>query len=110
MPLYMYELAYTAEALAAQIKNPQDRIETAAKPILEKAGGKLIGGGYSFGDYDLVVIYEAPDDQSAAAVALVAGAGGAVKSAKTTKLLSGQQWVEALKKAQGVGAQYQPPR
>lgn len=110
MPLYMYELAYTAEALAAQIKNPQDRIETAAKPILAKAGGKLIGGGYSFGDYDVVVIYEAPDDQSAAAVAMVVGAAGAVKSAKTTKLLSGQQWVEALKKAQEVGAQYQPPR
>lgn len=110
MPLYMYQLAYTAESLAAQIKNPQDRLEAVAKPLLERAGGKLIGGGYSFGDYDIVVIYEAPDDQSAAAVALAVGAGGAVKSAKTTKLLSGQQWVEALKKAQGVGAQYQPPR
>jgi len=25
MPLYLYQLAYTAESLAAQIKEPQDR-------------------------------------------------------------------------------------
>ena len=29
MPQYLYQLSYTAESLAAQIQNPQDRIETA---------------------------------------------------------------------------------
>ena len=27
MPQYLYQVAYTAESLAAQIKNPQDRLE-----------------------------------------------------------------------------------
>ena len=31
MALYMYQAAYTAESVAAQIKEPQDRIE-AVKP------------------------------------------------------------------------------
>ena len=33
MALYMYQAAYTAESVAAQIKEPQDRIE-AVKPAL----------------------------------------------------------------------------
>ena len=110
MGLYLYELAYTAESLAAQIKNPQDRIEVAAKPVAQAVGGRIVTGGYSFGEYDIVVIYEAPDDASAAAVALAVAAGGAVKAARTTKLLDGQQWVEALRKAQAVTGVYHPAR
>jgi hypothetical protein len=36
MALYMYEVAYTPESLAAQIKEPHDRIE-AVRPGLEAA-------------------------------------------------------------------------
>jgi len=59
-------------------------------------------GGYSFGDYDVVAIYEAPGDTAAAAITLAFGAGGAVKTAKTTKQLSGQEWVESLRQAQSI--------
>lgn len=110
MALYLYQLAYTAESLAAQIKNPADRIESVGKPLVEKAGGKILAAGYSFGEYDVAVVYEAPDDPSAAAVALAVAAGGAVRAAKTTKLMSGAEFVQALQKAQAVAAQYQPAR
>jgi len=110
MPLYLYQLAYTDQSLEAQIKNPQDRLEAAARPSIEAAGGKLVAGGYSFGEYDIMILYEAPDDVSAAAVALAVAAGGAVKAAKTTKLLSGAEWVEALGKASTVRASYRPAR
>ena len=110
MPLYLYELSYTAESMAAQIKNPQDRMETAALPLVEAVGGKLLGGGFSFGDRDVVILFEAPDDESAAAVSAAVAAGGAIRSARTTKLLSGSQWVAALSKASGVAARYKPPR
>jgi uncharacterized protein with GYD domain len=110
MPLYIYQAAYTAESLAAQLKQPQDRLQVAARPVIEAVGGKLLAGGFSFGEYDVNVVYEAPDDVSAAAVALAVAAGGALKSAKTTKLLSGAEWVEALRKAASVGAAYRPAR
>jgi hypothetical protein len=45
-----------------------------------------------------------------AAVALAIAAGGAVKAAKTTSLLSGPQWVATLKKAPAVSAKYQPAK
>ena len=109
MPLYRYEAAYTSDSLGAQIKEPKERLEV-VKPVLEAAGGKLVVGGYCFGEYDVVAIFEAPGDTSAAAVALACGAGGAVKSARTTKLLNGQEWIESLQKAQGLGPQYRPAR
>jgi uncharacterized protein with GYD domain len=107
MPVYLYQVAYTAESLAAQIKDPQDRIEV-VRPMLEAAGGKLLASGYPFGEYDGLLVFEAPDDTTAASIALVVGAGGAVKAAKTTRLLTGQEWIESLQKAQGL--QYRPAR
>ncbi len=108
MALYLYQLSYTAESLAAQIKDPQDRLEMAATPLIKKAGGKLIAGGFSFGEYDVSLIIQAPDDETAAAVALAVGAGGAIRSSKTTKLLSGEQWVASLKKAKRLAKAYTP--
>ena len=100
MTLYMYQASYTAESMAAQIKDPQDRIE-AVRPSLDALGAKILAGGYPFGDYDVLVIYEAADDTVAASVAMAVAAGGAVSSAKTTRMLTGAEWVESLRKAQG---------
>jgi uncharacterized protein with GYD domain len=107
MALYMYQASYTTESIAAQIKEPQDRIET-VRPALEAMGVKFLAGGYPFGEHDVLVVMEAPDDTTMASVALAIAAGGTVKSAKTTRLLSGQEWIESLRKAQG--SQYQPAR
>jgi GYD domain len=52
-------------------------------------GAKIIAGGYSYGEYDVSTIVEAPDDVTMAAVALAIAAGGAVKAAKTTPWLTG---------------------
>ncbi len=108
MPQYLYQISYTAESLAAQIQNPQDRIETAGRPVVEAVGGKLLGGGFSFGEYDVTILIEAPDDETAAAVSVAVAAGGAIRSSKTTKLLSGEQWVAALGKASEVARAYKP--
>jgi uncharacterized protein with GYD domain len=107
MAQYMYELAYTPESVAAQIKEPQDRIE-AVKPMLEAMGVKIVAGGYPLGEYDVLIIVEADNDATAASVGLAVTAGGAVKSSRTTRLLSGQERIEALRKAQG--SQYRPAR
>jgi uncharacterized protein with GYD domain len=110
MPQYLYQLAYTPESLAAQIKNPQDRLELVGKQLVDAVGAHIVGGGYSFGEYDISIIVDAADDVTMAAVALAIAAGGAVKAAKTTSLLSGPQWVAALKKAPAVSAKYQPAK
>ena len=73
-------------------------------------GAHIVGGGYSFWEYDISIIVDAADDVTMAAVALAIAAGGAVKAAKTKSLMSGAQWVAALKKAPAVSAKYQPAK
>ena len=110
MPLYMYQAAYTAESWAAQLKNPQNRIETVGRQACEAVGGKLIGGWYCFGEYDVVFICDVPNNESMSAIALAVAAGGAAKASKTTVLMSGTEGVEAMKKADVVAKTYKPAR
>lgn len=109
MPQYLYQGAYTAESIAAQMKEPRDRIE-AVRPVFDTIGATVLAYGYPFGDYDVVVVYDAPDDAAAASVSLVIAAGGAIKAGKTTRLLNGDEWVDSLTRAQGVASQYRPAR
>ncbi len=97
MPLYMYQASYTAKSMAAQLKDPQDPVE-AIRSALEDLGATIVVAGFPFGEYDLVVVYEAADDMTAASVAMAVAAAGEVRSGKTTRLLSGPEWLESLRK------------
>jgi uncharacterized protein with GYD domain len=97
MALYMYQASYTAKSMAAQLKEPQDPVE-AIRSALEDLGATIVVAGFPFGEYDVLVVYEAPDDMTAASVAMAVAAAGEVKSAKTTRVLSGQEWLESLRK------------
>lgn len=98
MPSYLLQVSYSAEAWAAMVKKPQDRIEAVRKSI-EKLGGSITGGWLSFGDYDIVAILDMPDNTSAAAFAMAAAAGAACKHVKTTPLLSIEEAKAAMQKA-----------
>ena len=108
MPLYMYQAAYTSQSWAAQLKNPQNRIDTVGRQACEAVGGKMVGAWYSFGDYDFVLVADVPDNESMSAIALAVAAGGAIKSGKTTVLMSGAQAVDAMKKTAAVAKSYRP--
>ena len=102
MPHYLLQVAYTADAWAAQVKSPQNRID-AVRPAVERLGGKIETAYLAFGDYDLITILEMPDNVSAAAFSLAASAGGAVKAIKTTPLMTLEEGIEAMRKAGGTG-------
>ncbi len=103
MALYMYQASYTSKSMAAQLTDPQDPVE-AIRPVLEELGATMLVAGFPFGEYDVLLVYEAPDDMTAASVAMAVAAAGEVKSAKTTRLLSGQEWLESLRKRRIVKA------
>jgi len=107
MAHYLLQVAYTPEAWAGLVKNPQDRAE-ALKPMLDKMGGKIEAAYFAFGDHDLVAILQMPANVDAAAFSIAAAAGGAVKSIKTTPLLSVAEGLEAMRKAAASG--YTPPK
>jgi uncharacterized protein with GYD domain len=98
MALYMVQFAYTAEAMAAMAKNPQDR-SVPVRELVQKSGGRLIGFYFSFGEYDGVALFEAPDDTTATAIAMAAVSPGHLKAYKTTKLFTVEETTEAMRKA-----------
>jgi len=102
MAHYLLQVAYTPEAWATMIANPHDRLEM-VRPVVEKLGGKIEHGWFAFGDYDIVSIIQMPTNVDAAAFSLAAAAGGAIKSIKTTPLLSTAEGVDAMKKAAACG-------
>ena len=62
---------------------------------------------YAFGEDDVVLIAEFPDNVSAATVALTVAGGGAAKAFKTTVLLSVEEVLEAMGRAGRTA--YRPP-
>jgi uncharacterized protein with GYD domain len=102
MALYMTQFSYTNDAWAALTKNPADRSKPIAE-LMEKVGGRLLNLYYCFGDYDGVIIFEAPDDVSATSGILAAIGPGHVKTIKTTKLLSVEDTMAAMRKAGELG-------
>ena len=107
MAYYLIQAAYTSEAWAAMVKNPQSRA-AAIKPVIEKLGGSIKGHWWAFGEYDVVVILDMPDNVSATAFSLAVSASGAVRAFKTTPLMTPEEGTEAMQKAGKAG--YKPPR
>ena len=107
MAHYLFQVAYTNEAWATQVKNPQNRLEL-VRPVVERLGGKVVDAWFAFGDYDVVLICDMPSNVSAAALSMAATAGGAMKAIKTTPLMTIAEGIDAMKRAGDAG--YQPPR
>jgi uncharacterized protein with GYD domain len=97
MPLYMTQVGYTSEAWAALTQNPEDRSEAFGR-LAETMGGRLVSYN-SFGEYDSLVIYEAPDESTAAATVLAAVSPGHLSRVKTAVLLTAEEGLEAMRKA-----------
>jgi uncharacterized protein with GYD domain len=102
MSLYLTKFSYTPETWARLIGNPEDR-RKAAQEYIESVGGKLHGFWYAFGEHDGYNLWEAPDNVSMAAVALAISGGGALSSCETTVLLTVDETLDALRKAEQVG-------
>jgi uncharacterized protein with GYD domain len=106
MPLYLSKFSYTPETWARLIRQPEDR-RKAAQSYIESVGGKLHGFWYAFGAHDGYNLWEAPDNVSMAAVGLAISSGGALSSFETTVLLTVEDTLSALRKAEQV--RYRPP-
>ena len=98
MPSYLMQVAYNTSGMGGLVKEPQDRIEK-VRPAIEGVGGRIESAYYAFGDYDVILICEMPDNAAAAAIALAVGAGGTVSSYRTTVLLTSDEAVQAMRTA-----------
>ena len=104
MPKYLISANYTAEGMAGvRAAGAKSRVDAVTK-MLEAMGGRLESFHFAFGDTDVFVVVEAPDDEAVAAVSIAINGSGAV-STRTTKLLTVEQVDEALRRS----VDYRPP-
>ena len=102
MPLYLTKFSYTPETWARLIGSPEDR-RAGAQEDIESVGGKLHGFWYAVGEHDGYNLWEAPANVSAARVALAITDSGALSSLEPTVQLTGEETMEALRKAGQIG-------
>jgi uncharacterized protein with GYD domain len=98
MPLYMSQISYTNEALKALVKHPQDRAAVFREQV-EKLGGRVIAFYHCMGKYDVVTIYEVPDEATASALILTVKGPGHLKEVETTELHTVEVAMEGMRKA-----------
>jgi uncharacterized protein with GYD domain len=98
MAKYLIQASYTAEGLKGLMKDKASGRKAAVEKALKSVKAKLEDFYYSFGDYDAVLVVDAPDNISAAAIAFAVCSSGIVRT-KTTPLLSIEETDKALQKS-----------
>ncbi len=87
MAKYMLRANYTQQGLAGLLKEGGTGRRKALTQTVEGVGGSVEAMYYAFGDCDLYLIADLPDETSAAALSLAIGAAGALDM-KLTVLLT----------------------
>ena len=78
MPAYVSLINFTDQG----VRNAKDTVNRARafEKVLEEAGARKIGFWWTMGQYDLVAITEAPDDETAVRLALRLSMSGNVRT------------------------------
>jgi uncharacterized protein with GYD domain len=105
---YLIEVGYTPQSWSTQIDKQANVIERIT-PALNACGAKLQSLYYAFGEVDLVGVIDFPTPEDAAAFSLAVGSSGALRLYRTTPLLSVEQGIESMRRAEQVRSVYSPP-
>ena len=98
MPKYLIEASYTADGVKGVQKAGGSSRRDAIAKLAESAGGRLESLYFAFGEHDVYVVVDLPDNESAAAVALAVNASGGA-TARTIVLLTPEEVDAAAKRS-----------
>ncbi len=104
MPKYLIQANYVGEGISGLLKEGGSMRRAAVETLVKSMGGTLEAFYYAFGETDVFIIGELPDNISASALVLRVNASGAALC-KTTVLLTPEDIDVAVKK----NALYRPP-
>lgn len=104
MAKYLVIANYTNEGVKGLLREGGSSRREAVRQVAESLGGSLESFYFGFGDDDVYVVFDAPDNVSAAASSLVVNASGAVQ-ARTVVLLTPEEMDAAAEKS----VTYRPP-
>ena len=100
MAKYLFAVSYSVEGSGGILKEGGTMGRDMAEGLAQSVGGTVESFYYAFGDVDAYLIADLPDNESAVAASLIAGASGGVVL-QTTPLITVEQMDAASKKASG---------
>jgi uncharacterized protein with GYD domain len=104
MAKYLINASYTAEGFKGVMKDKASGRKAAIEKALSSVGAKLDAIYYAFGNHDVVLIVDAPDNATVMTIGLAACSTGLART-NTTPLLT----VEEADKAIAKSVQYSGP-
>ena len=108
MAKYLLRSSYTAEGLKGLLKEGGVARREAVKKAAEALGGTLEAYYYAFGETDLFLILDFPDNVAVTAATLTSNAAGTAK-VTTTVLITPEEVDRATELAKQMGEAYRPP-
>jgi uncharacterized protein with GYD domain len=96
MPKYLLQASYTTEGVKGLLKDGGSKRREVVEQLTKALGGRVEALYFAFGDDDVYVISDMPDNATMSAVSLTVNASGAVK-VKTTVLLTAEEVDQATK-------------
>lgn len=97
MPKYLVQASYTADGVRGLLKQGGTARADVAKNTVSKLGGTVESYYFAFGEDDVYLVVDLPDNATVAAFSLAIAATGAVRT-KTVVLLTPGEVDEASKK------------
>jgi uncharacterized protein with GYD domain len=104
MQKYLIQANYVGQGVNGLLKEGGTRRRAALDELFKSMGGNLEAFYFAFGDTDVFLIGELPDNATATALALKVNASGAA-TCKTTVLITPKEVDEAAK----MSPSYRPP-
>ena len=83
MPKYLFRSSYSPEGLSGLMKEGLSSRRAASAAAIESVGGTLDCFYYAFGDTDVFLICDLPDDASAVALSMLVNSSGVVRGTMT---------------------------
>jgi len=108
MPKYLYLASYTRDAWKGMIESPPDRAGAIAR-LTESVGGSTDAVFWAFGEFDVVVLADLPDDSAAAAVSVAVTSSGRIAGCRTHRLVTMEEAPAMLASARAAVAAYERP-
>jgi len=97
MAKFLFQITYTEKGLQGLLDEGGSKRKEAVNVAIKSLDGWLEALYFSFGETDMFVVCELPDNISASAFSMIASSGGAAK-VKTTVLISAEEIDRATKR------------
>ena len=106
MPIFISQGRYSYGAIKGMIAQPEDRSKAVSR-LIKAAGGRLLSYYLTFGEYDFLLVAEAPNEGAMASAVLAAASGGGVTDVRTTLAMTPADAMKAFEAAGGLAKSFQ---